>query len=78
MQQPYRDTDGCELRICTRGETAMNLMWMRRGFRSRRPAKAILSGIETIQTIKRGRVYDKQPGVQGEVLFTEKRFLKAT
>ncbi|MFD3189924.1 DDE-type integrase/transposase/recombinase [Sedimentitalea sp. HM32M-2] len=39
----------------------------RQGFRGLRTAKAILSGIETIRTIKPGRVHHKQPGVRGEI-----------
>ncbi|MEP3299159.1 MAG: IS6 family transposase [Pseudoruegeria sp.] len=32
-------------------------------------AKAPLSGIETIQTIKRGHIHNTQPGVKGEIAF---------
>lgn len=45
-----------------------------RGLRRMVTAKATLSGIETIRTIKRGHIYDKPPGVKGEILFVEKLF----
>lgn len=45
------------------------LLGYRQSFRSLRSAKATLSGIETIRTIKRGHIYHKQPGVQGEITF---------
>lgn len=43
-------------------------------FRSPRPAKATLSGIETMRTIKRGHIYHKLPGVQGETQFISQLF----
>lgn len=45
------------------------LLGYRQSFRSLRTAKATLSGIETIRTIKRGHIYYKQPGVRGEIAF---------
>ena len=41
----------------------------RQSFRSLRSAKATLSGIETIRTIKRGQIHHKNPGVKGEIEF---------
>ncbi len=38
-------------------------------FRCMRSAKATLSGIENIPTIKRGHIRNKQPGVKGEIEF---------
>ena len=43
------------------------LLGYRQSFRSLRSAKATLSGIETIRTIKRGNIDQKHPGVQGEI-----------
>jgi IS6 family transposase len=45
------------------------LLGYRQSFRFLRSAKATLSGIETIRTIKRGHVHHKQPGVHGEIAF---------
>ena len=45
------------------------LQGYRQSFRSLRTAKATLSGIETICTIKRGHVHHKQVGVHGEIAF---------
>lgn len=45
------------------------LLGYRQSFRSLRTAKATLSGIETIRTIKRGNVHQRQPGVRGEIAF---------
>lgn len=45
------------------------LLGYRQSFRSLPTAKATLSGIETIRTIKRGHVHQKQPGVHGEIAF---------
>jgi IS6 family transposase len=53
------------------------LLGYRQSFRSLRSAKATLSGIETIRTIKRGNIYHKQPGVQGEILFINQLFAAA-
>jgi IS6 family transposase len=39
-----------------------------------RTAKATLSGIETIRTIKRGHIHYKQPGVLGEIAFIDGLF----
>ena len=46
----------------------------RQTFRSSRSAKATLSGIETIRTIKCGHVYHKQPGVHSEIAFIAELF----
>nr|WP_281347156.1 DDE-type integrase/transposase/recombinase [Tritonibacter litoralis] len=45
------------------------LLGYRQSFQSLRSAKATLSRIETIPTIKRGHVHHKQPGVHGEIAF---------
>ena len=45
------------------------LLGYRQSFRTLRSAKATLSGIETIRSIKRGHIHHKQPGVQGEIAF---------
>jgi len=37
-------------------------------------AKATLSGIEAIRTIKHGHVHGKEPGVKGEIRFVESLF----
>lgn len=50
------------------------LLGYRQSFRSLRSAKATLSGLETIRTIKRGHIYHKQPGVQGEIQFISQLF----
>ena len=39
--------------------------------------KATLSGLETIRTIKRGHIHDKQPGVLGEIAFISGLFRAA-
>lgn len=46
----------------------------RQSFRSLRTAKATLSGIETIRTIKRGHIHHKQPGETGEIEFIGQLF----
>tara|TARA_R110002049_G_scaffold199948_2_gene370445 strand:+ start:14359 stop:15072 length:714 start_codon:yes stop_codon:yes gene_type:complete len=46
----------------------------RQSFRSLRSAKATLSGLETIRTIKRGHIHHKQPGVTGEIAFIDGLF----
>lgn len=46
------------------------LLGFRQSFRSLQSAKATLSGIKTIRSIKRGHIHDKQPGVSGEIQFT--------
>ena len=54
---------------------AMNrLLGYRQSFRSLRTAKATLSGLETIRTIKRGHLQNRHPGVQGEIQFVSKLF----
>jgi transposase, IS6 family len=53
------------------------LLGYRQSFRSLRSAKATLSGIETIRTIKRGHIHHKHPGVQGEILFVNQLFADA-
>lgn len=53
------------------------LLGYRQSFRSLRSAKATLSGIETIRTIKRGHVRHKTPGVQGEITFITELFQPA-
>ncbi|MFP7675823.1 DDE-type integrase/transposase/recombinase [Marivita sp. S0852] len=50
------------------------LLGYRQSFRSLRTAKATLSGIETIRTIKRGHIQYKQPGVLGEIAFIDSLF----
>jgi IS6 family transposase len=50
------------------------LLGYRQSFRSLRSAKATLSGIETIRTIKRGHFYQKQFGVQDEIKFINQLF----
>jgi len=53
------------------------LLGYRQSFRSLQSAKATLSGVETIRTIKRGHIYHKQPGVQGEIMFINQLFAAA-
>ena len=50
------------------------LLGYRQSFRSLRSAKATLRGIETIRTIKRGHIHNKQPGVKGEITFISQLF----
>ncbi len=50
------------------------LLGYRQSFRSLRTAKATLSGIETIRTIKRGHIHHKKPGVIGELDFIGRLF----
>lgn len=45
-----------------------------RGFRSLKAAKATLNGIEAIRMIVKGGVYDRRPGVHGEIAFIENLF----
>ncbi len=54
------------------------LLGYRQSFRSLRTAKATLSGIEIIRTIKRGHIHHKQPGVTGEIAFIKGLFDPAT
>ena len=53
------------------------LLGYRQSFRSLRSAKATLSGIETIRTIKRGHVHHKISGVKGEIEFIRRLFENA-
>ncbi|WP_255414858.1 transposase [Ruegeria sp. AU67] len=48
------------------------LLGFRQSFRSLRSAKATLSRIETIRTIKHGQLYYKQRGVRGEIEFIDR------
>lgn len=50
------------------------LLGYRQCFRSLRTAKATLSGIETIRTIKQDHVHHKLPGVHGEIDFIGRLF----
>jgi len=50
------------------------LLGYRQSFRSLQSAKATLSGIETIRTIKRGHIHPKQPGVLAEIQFIARLF----
>ncbi len=45
-----------------------------RGFRSLKTAKATLKGIEAIRMIVKGGVYNRTPGVRGEITFIENLF----
>ncbi|MDO6732390.1 IS6 family transposase [Marinovum sp. 2_MG-2023] len=53
------------------------ILGYRQSFRSLRSAKATLSGIKTIRTIKRGHIYHKKPGVKGEIEFIRGLFENA-
>lgn len=53
------------------------LLGYRQSFRSLRSAKATLSGIETIRTIKRGHIHNKNSGVHGEIKFISQLFVAA-
>jgi len=50
------------------------LLGYRQSFQSVRTAKATLSGIETIRTIKRGNIHHEQQGVLGEIAFIDGLF----
>jgi IS6 family transposase len=50
------------------------LLGYRQSFRSLRCAKATLQGMETIRTIKKGHINNKQPGVRGEIVFVNGLF----
>jgi transposase-like protein len=50
------------------------ILGYRQGFRSLRSAKATLSGLETIRTIKRGHIHHRQPEVTGEIAFIDGLF----
>ncbi|HEV8036101.1 MAG TPA: IS6 family transposase [Yoonia sp.] len=50
------------------------LLGFRQSFQSLPTAKATLSRIETIRTIKRGHIHDKQPGVSGQIQFITELF----
>lgn len=61
--------------LIERDHAAMKrLLGYRQRFRSLRSAKAILSGIETIPTLKRCNIDHKLPGFQGEILFIIRLF----
>jgi len=53
------------------------LLGYRQSFRSLRTAKATLTGVETIRTIKHGHIHHKQPGVLGEIQFIRQLFQDA-
>ena len=55
-------------------EAMKRLLGYRQSFRSLRSAKATLTGIETIRTIKHGHIHQKHPGVQGEITFIASLF----
>lgn len=50
------------------------LLGYRKSYRSFRSAKATLSGIETMRTIKRGHIHNKQPGILAEMQFIAQLF----
>lgn len=50
------------------------LLGDRQSFQSLKSAKATLSGIETIRTIKRGYIQDRNPGISGEIQFISQLF----
>lgn len=50
------------------------LLGYRQIFRSLASAKATLAGMETIRTIKRGHIHNKNPGVQGGIEFMHQLF----
>lgn len=50
------------------------LLGYRQSFQSLKSAKATLSGIETIRTIKRGHIQDRNPGIRGEIQFISQLF----
>lgn len=50
------------------------LLGYRQSYRSLTTGKATLSGIETIRTIRRNHVGNKQPGVRGEIAFIDHLF----
>nr|WP_072775963.1 DDE-type integrase/transposase/recombinase [Marivita hallyeonensis] len=54
------------------------LLGCRQSFRSLLAAKATLSGIETMRSIKRGHIHHKQAGVRGEIDFISELFGAAT
>ncbi|MEM9371288.1 MAG: DDE-type integrase/transposase/recombinase, partial [Pseudomonadota bacterium] len=53
------------------------LLGYRQSFRALWTAKATLSDIEIIRTIKRGHIRQKQPGVHGEIAFIAQLFAAA-
>ena len=53
---------------------ALKRLAPRRGFKSLSSAKATLKGIEVMRMIKQGHVFDKAPGVAGEVRFIRNLF----
>lgn len=50
------------------------LLGYRQSFRSLKSAKATLSSIDTIRTIKRGHTHDRNPGIRREIQFISKLF----
>ncbi|WP_299892936.1 DDE-type integrase/transposase/recombinase [uncultured Ruegeria sp.] len=50
------------------------LLEYRQSFQSLKSAKATLSGIETIRTIKRGHIQDRNPGIGCEIQFISQLF----
>ncbi len=68
------DRRWCNNRIESDHADMKRLLGYRQSFRSLRSAKATLSGLETIRTIKRGHIHHKQPGVQGEIQFISQLF----
>ncbi|WFE89148.1 DDE-type integrase/transposase/recombinase [Roseibium porphyridii] len=50
------------------------LFGYRQSFQSLKSAKTTLSGIETIRTIKRGYIQNRNPGIRGEIQFISQLF----
>lgn len=50
------------------------LLGYRQSFQSLKSANATLSGIETIRTINRGHIQDRNPGIRGEIQFISQLF----
>ena len=50
------------------------LLGTRQSFRSLRSAKATLMGVESIRTIKNGRIENRGAGVRGEIDFVRNLF----
>lgn len=50
------------------------LLGYRQSFQSLKSVKATLSRIETIRTIKRGNIQDRNPGIRGEIQFISQLF----
>lgn len=68
------DRKGRNNRIESDHAAMKRLLGYRQNFRSLRTAKATLGRIETIRTIKRGHIHQKQTGVRGEITFISKPF----